>query len=229
MCWCYLCEGLIWFDLFIFFVECLGLIVLMMCVLMCQVVEDLGGYVGKLELGFYIGFNISVIYCYELVLVDDCCELLVVFLFGYIILVLELIECELIELSEVIDCLFDELYVLGVKIVIDDFGIGYFSLVYLCKFQVDCLKIDQSFVVCIGIDIFFGYIFDSIVELFVKFDLDIVVEGVEIFEQCDYLVVCGVDYLQGYLIGWLMLLESLFFSLIVQEGQGVFVVVFLVD
>jgi EAL domain-containing protein (putative c-di-GMP-specific phosphodiesterase class I) len=34
---------------------------------------------------------------------------------------------------------------LGVRIAVDDFGTGYFSLAYLQRFPVDCLKIDHSF------------------------------------------------------------------------------------
>ncbi|WP_048272029.1 EAL domain-containing protein, partial [Pseudomonas aeruginosa] len=98
-------------------------------------------------------------------------------------------------------------------IAIDDFGTGHSSLAYLRKFQVDCLKIDQSFVARIGIDTLSGHILDSIVELSAKLDLDIVAEGVETPEQRDYLAARGVDYLQGYLIGRPMPLESLLSSL----------------
>ena len=143
---------------------------------------------------------------------------------GHITLVLELTERELIESSEVTDRLFDELHALGVKIAIDDFGTGHSSLAYLRKFQVDCLKIDQSFVARIGIDTLSGHILDSIVELSAKLDLDIVAEGVETPEQRDYLAARGVDYLQGYLIGRPMPLESLLSSLTVQEGQDASVV-----
>ena len=186
--------------------------------------HDLGGHAGKLEPGFHIGFNISATHCHELALVDDCRELLAAFPPGHITLVLELTERELIESSEVTDRLFDELHALGVKIAIDDFGTGHSSLAYLRKFQVDCLKIDQSFVARIGIDTLSGHILDSIVELSAKLDLDIVAEGVETPEQRDYLAARGVDYLQGYLIGRPMPLESLLSSLTVQEGQGASVV-----
>jgi EAL domain-containing protein (putative c-di-GMP-specific phosphodiesterase class I) len=39
-----------------------------------------------------------------------------------------------------------QLRTLGVKLSIDDFGMGYSSLSYLRRFPVDTLKIDQSFV-----------------------------------------------------------------------------------
>lgn len=82
-------EGLIRPDLFIPFAERSGLIVPMTRALMRQVAEDLGGHAGKLEPGFHIGFNISATHCHDLALVDDCRELLAAFPPGHITLVLE--------------------------------------------------------------------------------------------------------------------------------------------
>lgn len=79
-------------------------------------------------------------------------------------------------------------------IAIDDFGTGHSSLGYLRNFNVDYLKIDQSFVAMIGADALSRHILDSIIELSGKLDLGIVAEGVETQEQCDYLAAQGVDF-----------------------------------
>lgn len=84
-------------------------------------------------------------------------------------------------------------------IAIDDFGTGHSSLSYLREFNVDYLKIDQSFVAMIGADALSGHILESIIELSAKLDLGIVAEGVETQEQSQYLADHGVDFLQGYL------------------------------
>ena len=97
--------------------------------------------------------------------------------------------------------LFERLRELGVKIAIDDFGTGHSSLGYLRQFNVDFLKIDQSFVAMIGIDTLSSHILDSIIELAVKLDLALVAEGVETREQSDYLSAHRVNFLQGYLFG----------------------------
>ncbi len=67
------------------------------------------------------------------------------------------------------------------------------------EFNVDYLKIDQSFVALIGVDALSRHILDSIIELSAKLDLGIVAEGVETQEQSEYLAAQGVDFLQGYL------------------------------
>jgi EAL domain-containing protein (putative c-di-GMP-specific phosphodiesterase class I) len=116
-------------------------------------------------------------------------------------LVLELTERELINPTDITRRLFDALHELGVMIAIDDFGTGHSSLAYLRNFNVDYLKIDQSFVAMIGVDALSRHILDSIIELSGKLDLGIVAEGVETIEQCEYLAAQGVDFLQGYLFG----------------------------
>lgn len=114
---------------------------------------------------------------------------------------LELTERELIEPTDITRELFEALHRLGVMIAIDDFGTGHSSLGYLRSFNVDYLKIDQSFVAMIGVDALSRHILDSIIELSGKLDLGIVAEGVETAEQCQYLATQGVDFLQGYLFG----------------------------
>jgi EAL domain-containing protein (putative c-di-GMP-specific phosphodiesterase class I) len=116
-------------------------------------------------------------------------------------LVLELTERELIEPTPTTHQLFQHLRELGVKIAIDDFGTGHSSLGYLRQFNVDFLKIDQSFVAMIGVDALSRHILDSIIELSGKLDLGIVAEGVETVEQSNYLAAHGVNFLQGYLFG----------------------------
>jgi FOG: EAL domain len=113
--------------------------------------------------------------------------------------VLELTERELIVPSSTTHHLFSQLHALGVMIAIDDFGTGHSSLSYLREFNVDYLKIDQSFVAMIGADALSRHILDSIIELSAKLDLGIVAEGVETQEQSQYLADQGVDFLQGYL------------------------------
>lgn len=194
-------EGLVQPDLFIPFAEHSGLIVPMTRSLMQQTAELLAPVSSSFEGAFHIGINITARHCKDLELVEDCREFLDAFAPGAVCLVLELTERELIESTAITHQLFEQLHVLGVMIAIDDFGTGHSSLDYLRQFNVDFLKIDQSFVAMIGVDALSRHILDTIIELSTKLDLGIVAEGVETAEQSDYLTAHGVNFLQGYLFG----------------------------
>lgn len=194
-------EGLVRPDLFIPLAEHSGLIVPMTRALLRQTATQLAPHASRLRPGFHIGVNITARHCQDLALVEDCREFLAAFAPGQVTLVLELTERELIEPTDITRRLFDALHELGVLIAIDDFGTGHSSLGYLRNFNVDYLKIDQSFVAMIGADALSRHILDSIIELSGKLDLGIVAEGVETAEQCEYLAAQGVDFLQGYLFG----------------------------
>lgn len=125
------------------------------------------------------------------------------------LLVLELTERELLKPNSTTHTLFEQLHSLGVMIALDDFGTGHSSLAYLRQFNVDYLKIDQSFVAMIGLDALSRHILDSIIELSTKLGLGIVAEGVETLEQRDYLAALQVEFLQGYLFGHPMPVDEL--------------------
>ena len=194
-------EGLVRPDLFIPFAEHSGLIVPMTRSLMQQTATLLAPLSASFKEPFHIGINITASHCQGLDLVKDCREFLDAFAPGSIHLVLELTERELIEPTAITHQLFDQLRDLGVKIAIDDFGTGHSSLGYLRQFNVDYLKIDQSFVAMIGIDTLSSHILDSIIELAIKLGLAMVAEGVETQQQSDYLTAHNVNFLQGYLYG----------------------------
>ncbi|ANJ56548.1 diguanylate phosphodiesterase [Pseudomonas silesiensis] len=194
-------EGLVRPDLFIPFAEYSGLIVPMTRSLMQQTATLLAPLSASFKEPFHIGINITASHCKDLDLVEDCREFIQAFAPGSISLVLELTERELIEPTAMTHQLFEQLHGLGVMIAIDDFGTGHSSLGYLREFNVDFLKIDQSFVAMIGGDALSRHILDTIIELSAKLDLAIVAEGVETPEQSDYLTAHGVNFLQGYLFG----------------------------
>jgi sensor c-di-GMP phosphodiesterase-like protein len=194
-------EGLVRPDLFIPFAEHSGLIVPMTRSLMQQTAALLAPLSASFKEPFHIGINITASHCQDLELVKDCREFLAAFAPGSIHLVLELTERELIEPTALTHQLFEQLHDLGVKIAIDDFGTGHSSLGYLRQFNVDFLKIDQSFVAMIGIDTLSSHILDSIMELAAKLELAMVAEGVETQAQSDYLTAHNVNFLQGYLFG----------------------------
>lgn len=111
---------------------------------------------------------------------------------------LELTETTLVEHLDRAVSLLKEFADLGIKSSIDDFGTGYSSLSYLKKFPISTLKIDRSFINDIPHDKDDVAIAKTIISLAKGLDLNVVAEGIENKEQCDFLTDLGCELAQGY-------------------------------
>lgn len=87
----------------------------------------------------------------------------------------------------------------GIQVAIDDFGTGYSSLAYLKRFDVDYLKIDQSFISNLESDASDLALSEAIVVMAHKLGFKVIAEGVETEAQHRILKQIGCDYAQGYL------------------------------
>jgi diguanylate cyclase (GGDEF)-like protein/PAS domain S-box-containing protein len=114
-------------------------------------------------------------------------------------LVVEITEGSLMaDSAEVVEHL-HEFRRAGVDIALDDFGTGYSSLSYLKRFDINYIKIDQSFVRSLADDPKDIALCSAIVSMAHALRIKVIAEGIETEEQKAILVAAGCDYGQGHL------------------------------
>ena len=114
------------------------------------------------------------------------------------LLELELTESILITDTEKVLSTVHKLKELGVKFSIDDFGTGYSSLSYLKQFDLDKIKIDQSFVRDMADDPNDAAIVKAIIQMAKSLNLSTIAEGVENERQLALLLLLDCDEVQGF-------------------------------
>ncbi|MGN7386052.1 sensor domain-containing protein [Sporosarcina sp. SAFN-015] len=90
-----------------------------------------------------------------------------------------------------------ELYNAGITVSVDDFGTGYSSFLYLSKFPLSHLKIDQAFIGELSKSN--TAIVKAIIDLAKNLELNVIAEGVETEEQETFLKQLRCNEVQGYL------------------------------
>ena len=142
-------------------------------------------------------------------LIEQICQILTLTDFPAKNLILELTESILIDDIENIISLLSQLRSHSIQLSIDDFGTGYSSLSYLQRLPLNTLKIDRSFVNCIGSGGEHSEIVDIIMTLATKLNLKVTAEGIENRTQFEYLKRIGCQFAQGYLIAKPLTVEAL--------------------
>lgn len=87
---------------------------------------------------------------------------------------------------------------MGIRIAIDDFGVGYSSLSTLKKFPLDTIKIDRSFIRDVTSVDEDKDITDAIIAIGTALSLTVVAQGVETKEQAEYLLHNACNEFQGF-------------------------------
>jgi diguanylate cyclase (GGDEF)-like protein/PAS domain S-box-containing protein len=111
---------------------------------------------------------------------------------------LELTETVLMRHAEAAASALGQLKAIGVRLAVDDFGVGYSSLSYLTRFPIDALKLDQSFVHNIVDGSDEAIVVSAVISMGKNLKHKVIAEGVETLKQLAFLQAHGCDEGQGY-------------------------------
>lgn len=114
---------------------------------------------------------------------------------------LELVESAFLSFEEPVRKALEDLRVLGVGLMIDDFGAGFSSLTYLKQVPATSVKIDRSFICDVISSSADAAITRGVIALAHKLNLKVVGEGVEDRYQLGFLARNHCDLVQGFLPG----------------------------
>ena len=114
-------------------------------------------------------------------------------------IVVEITEGLLLDTSASVEDQLLNMQDAGIQVSLDDFGTGYSSLSYLQRFDIDYIKIDQSFVRHLVADSTDLALCKAIIVMAHALSIKVIAEGVETELQRDLLAAAGCDYAQGYL------------------------------
>jgi len=117
-------------------------------------------------------------------------------------LMVEITERTFLEINPVSLAKIEAMKQAGIKISIDDFGVGYSSFSYVKNRIPSEIKIDKSFVSGIGLSQEDEAIIQSIITLGDFLSLKVIAEGIETESQLDCLRTMGCKFGQGYLLSF---------------------------
>ncbi|CAM3260924.1 EAL domain-containing protein [Asticcacaulis taihuensis] len=127
-------------------------------------------------------------------------------------LVLEVTETAFLGDPDRVRQLFNDLRSLGIKLALDDFGVGYSSLTALHRFPFDKIKIDREFVMALDGEPRAALealaIIQAVTGIGRAFGMRVTAEGIETISQHSHLKAAGVHTMQGYLFGKAMPAEA---------------------
>lgn len=110
-----------------------------------------------------------------------------------------------------------EIQAQGVRVAIDDFGIGFSNVAYLLKLEVNRIKIDRSFIAKLETDAGSLAVVSSMISMAGDLGVAVIAEGVETDGQREILMGKGCAEAQGYLFHRPMDPQSLLMTVFAKE------------
>lgn len=117
------------------------------------------------------------------------------------LITLEITESAVFEHEEQALEILNQLKALGIRISLDDFGVGNSSLFKLKHLPLDELKIDRAFMADVPDSSADTEIVSTIIKTANILGISVVVEGIETQAQLDFLRKTSCDCIQGFLLG----------------------------
>ncbi|MEG2174229.1 MAG: GGDEF domain-containing phosphodiesterase [Oscillospiraceae bacterium] len=111
---------------------------------------------------------------------------------------IELAESAMINSIGRISMIMQELSAIGVEIVLNDFGTGYFGIHNILDFPVDVVKLDRLFVWQLETNPRSGHLIEGLIHIAHNLGLKLIAEGVETGNQVALLMAYGCRYEQGF-------------------------------
>ena len=164
-----------------------------------------------LDLG--VAVNLSMWNLRDTSLPQTIAELLALYRVPPRLLCVEITESAVMADTERTLQVLNRLFILGIRIAIDDYGTGYASLSYLKLLQADELKIDRTFVQFLTTDMADQAIVRSTVNMAHSLGMYVVAEGVEDQATWHILETLKCDIAQGYYLSRPLLAKDLEFWL----------------
>ena len=113
-------------------------------------------------------------------------------------LIFEITEGVAVKDLHRIQIICDELRKKGIRIAMDDFGVGYSSISNLRDMPIDIVKIDRTFIEKSSIDSYYASFIRLITDFGHSVNKQICIEGVETADQLEYCRKAGADSIQGF-------------------------------
>ncbi|HZP20983.1 MAG TPA: EAL domain-containing protein [Bauldia sp.] len=183
---------------FILHAEATGLIKPMTIDLMEQTRRDLEDTFGRHK-DLKISFNLFHTHFVSLRTVRDVEALFGHSKISFQQLIFEITERQPLASVQRAQAIIRRIQALGARVALDDAGTGHAGLAYLQQLGVNIVKIDKLFIDSIGQPGSASPIVDSLIRLGHDLGMEVIAEGVETFDQLDYLRNAGADQAQGFL------------------------------